>query len=411
MVDRAVGLQKAGMWQERFAAVSLLILSAVPLISIIADRSPALISVIVAVAAVLAMPAQRGAFRARLRTMAGNYSLVLALSFGLLIWAWLGLLWSLDASYGIKELVRSSLLLPFGIILYLALPQLVAAFEKDWLKRAMIAIFTVGVVFLAIDPHLGIMRGLTGENRLEHYHNFPAILTSVFLWPILLMLWQKNRALAVGLYVLTIVAVLQTISVSAQLVVVLGGLGVVILYLLRSHIILVGLVIALSFYVLMIFAGEWSVYLPETVHKVLANASIYHRIEIWQSYFAGIMERPILGWGFDASRLPQREGYVDGLGAWAATTSHHPHNLSLALWFELGLPGLILGAVALVIATLALRNEPYPLQMIGVITLLGILLHCGVGKHIWQSAWVMPIFLLALFIAILANSQEGKARA
>jgi O-antigen ligase len=57
------------------------------------------------------------------------------------------------------------------------------------------------------------------------------------------------------------------------------------------------------------------------------------RVDIWTFTSARMAEKPVFGWGLDASRM--FKGHI----------SLHPHDGPVQLWFELGLPGAILGAL------------------------------------------------------------------
>lgn len=54
------------------------------------------------------------------------------------------------------------------------------------------------------------------------------------------------------------------------------------------------------------------------------------RIDIWSFAAGKALQKPVWGWGFEASRN------------FAPVIPDHPHNMSLQAWLELGLPGLIL---------------------------------------------------------------------
>jgi O-antigen ligase len=55
------------------------------------------------------------------------------------------------------------------------------------------------------------------------------------------------------------------------------------------------------------------------------------RLEIWEFVSRKLIEHPILGWGLDASR------------SFPGAVPLHPHDTPLQLWFELGVPGVLLG--------------------------------------------------------------------
>jgi exopolysaccharide production protein ExoQ len=67
--------------------------------------------------------------------------------------------------------------------------------------------------------------------------------------------------------------------------------------------------------------------------------AVEQRFEIWQYTSELILERPILGYGFDASREIGTEGVIIAGTNWAALPLH-PHNAVLQIWLELGLIGV-----------------------------------------------------------------------
>ena len=90
-----------------------------------------------------------------------------------------------------------------------------------------------------------------------------------------------------------------------------------------------------------------------------------HRLLIWS--FAGdrIAERPLIGWGLDASRaIPGGDDPIRPGESWMPL---HPHNAALQLWLELGVPGAVLFALlaALALARLAARSMAAPVRRRG----------------------------------------------
>lgn len=70
------------------------------------------------------------------------------------------------------------------------------------------------------------------------------------------------------------------------------------------------------------------------------------RTQIWDYAVQRTFEKPLFGWGVDASRTFQGTGEVDGLPF--AISPLHPHSLSLHVWEETGAVGAVLLAGALV---------------------------------------------------------------
>jgi O-antigen ligase len=133
------------------------------------------------------------------------------------------------------------------------------------------------------------------------------------------------------------------------------------------------------------------------------RASAHHRLVIWNWTAERIGERPVLGWGFDASRaMPGRETRVPaympldeyGLRMEGAVLPLHPHDAILQWWLELGLVGAVLGtALAVRIWLAAGRAGPFALALAAA-AMPPLLLSFGV----WQSWWVATLFLCAALL-------------
>ena len=94
----------------------------------------------------------------------------------------------------------------------------------------------------------------------------------------------------------------------------------------------------------MALAVSWTLITPWLLRS-LAEDGVFHairpqlppswaaRVDIWTFTAARMGEKPLFGWGLDASRT-----FKDHIPL-------HPHDAPLQLWFELGVPGALLGAV------------------------------------------------------------------
>lgn len=151
-----------------------------------------------------------------------------------------------------------------------------------------------------------------------------------------------------------------------------------------------------------------------------------HRMMIWDFTEARIAERPVLGWGMEASRtIP---GGRDGPSAELLTRLHvtdaerrhwfgqpniqvlplHPHNGALQVWLELGAIGaLIAAALAWRLGTAATR-APCPPAATGALASAAVTAMLSFGA--WQAWWVVAMLLAAAVCAGLVRSRgEGFA--
>ena len=126
--------------------------------------------------------------------------------------------------------------------------------------------------------------------------------------------------------------------------------------------------------------------------------SAAHRLLIWDFVIHRIAEKPVLGWGMEASRsLPGHADHpspaaltrfgLDGSAtpAWLATAELlplHPHNGALQLRLELGWPGVLLAALLAVGLALVSRGA-VPLAMLAAGAVTAML-----SFGAWQEWWI-----------------------
>ena len=116
------------------------------------------------------------------------------------------------------------------------------------------------------------------------------------------------------------------------------------------------------------------------------------RVEIWNYASDLVLEKPVLGYGFAASRYIGSRGDIIPGTNWAALPLH-PHNAFLQVWLELGVVG-----VALLCAMMALfwgyiekristRDDISVVIATFVTTLVISLISFGVWQYWWIATW------------------------
>ena len=161
--------------------------------------------------------------------------------------------------------------------------------------------------------------------------------------------------------------------------------------------------------------------LLDMVGKEVYNISIPHRLVIWHFVGTKALERPMKGWGLDASR-----SFPGGNDTVPVTTRTcqppcstqveqlplHPHNMALQWWLELGLPGAALGATILfwffhLIPRVALDHIEEGL-LVGQLTAASMIAALSYGT--WQSWWLSTLVIaLALTTAATRVMPEPNA--
>lgn len=146
----------------------------------------------------------------------------------------------------------------------------------------------------------------------------------------------------------------------------------------------------------------------------LPNSAL-HRSAIWHFAADKAMERPLLGWGLEASRsLP---GGEDTIGVWIRHTESddslyvmevqalplHPHNFAVQVWLETGVIGVALFASLLLLLARAIARMVRENAAIAAAALGGALPIAAVTVGLWQSWWVSSLWLIAgLVVGLVA---------
>jgi hypothetical protein len=145
----------------------------------------------------------------------------------------------------------------------------------------------------------------------------------------------------------------------------------------------------------------------DTINRVVtelphAPSSALVRLMIWK--FAGerIVERPLVGWGFDAARRIPGGGdkfdLKDAAGRIITTELNlplHPHNQILQIWLELGAVGALI--VALTGAAIIGQTAKLPptARNGSVALIASILVFDCLSYGAWQSWWIAAVILAA----------------
>jgi O-antigen ligase len=120
------------------------------------------------------------------------------------------------------------------------------------------------------------------------------------------------------------------------------------------------------------------------------------RVGYWNHAAAWISDRPIKGWGLDASRM-----FAPGIQL-------HPHDDALQIWLELGVIGAVAAAVFWGLTLTRLSRPSRDLAAAATATsLAAYLLFGGVNFGVWQEWWLG----LGALVAVLATLHARAAPA
>lgn len=145
--------------------------------------------------------------------------------------------------------------------------------------------------------------------------------------------------------------------------------------------------------------------------------SAVHRLVIWDFAAARIAEKPLTGWGLEASRaMPGGRAQPD-----AATLDRlnitvpahreflsqphvevmplHPHNGALQLWLELGGIGALIGAALMLALGFAASRSAAPAVGAGMLASAAVTGMLSFG--LWQAWWVASLLLAMVALALV----------
>lgn len=347
-------------------------------------------------------PVHRRAARALL------YGAELRLLIAFLAVAAVASLWSFDPLRGLSLALRLGLLFAAGLMLVAAAASL-SPREARIARRGMAfaGLLLVGLMLVETTSGAALTRFFRGIDlaTLDRLSNGAPLsrggtVLALFLWPALVAIpfwygrWSVGLVLAAAAVALWLQPVEATI-IAAILGLLVFGLARPLAPLARR----VGGVLVVA---LLLMPPVAAAFLPVVYDPAEVEAmaqSHRHRVEIWTYALERIMERPVLGWGFDSSRE------LMGTGGEAvradAPMSLHTHNATLQAWMELGAAGVVVIAAlgwSLWRRAVALGPAVAPAAYAGI---AAALVFFEISRGAWQHWWLATLWLFAAWIAAL----------
>ena len=331
-------------------------------------------------------------------------------------WAVLSAVWSINPSGTLGKLPRLALLLMAGLAVVDASVGL-STDQRRMVARYLAIGLAIGLVCMLIDRLTGgyvrqlITDQTLGKIAFLNHYNRPATLVVLFVWPLMVGAARIHILALVALWLLALGVVLSLNSAAAVLAIVLGGVGFVLVAPApRIGRAAIAALIALS--VLVAPALPPSQKQAVRFHETYAELprSGYHRLLIWRFVADRILERPLLGWGFNASRdIPGKETLLDRS---EKALPLHPHNAALQWWLELGALGAFLGAAVVIWLMRAIGRARA--SIIGKAAASGLVLSAVtvsfLSYGVWQSWWIAALWLSGSFMAALIQSEPAAVK-
>ena len=385
----------AGHW------LGLAVFFAAPL-AVVAPKGEVALLALVALP-LLARTLSRGSLREIYRTPFAVVALAL------LLWGALSALWALDLAAALHRAGTLALLTVASLVLFSAADYLFAE-ERGIVRKAAVAglVLAGALLFFELVAGLPVNAALRAEGGVlkPTVLNGALSIVVILVWPVALILRQAGAIrLALGVLLLFIVVLVLGEGNSARVAFGIAALAAVTTlhwpaFALRAAAIVVtiGILAAPLLPETLLTPARWSAMLATTTDSAM------HRLHIWQFSAERIAEKPIMGWGLDASRIipgGDVEVIEDG-----ASMQLHPHNAPLQLWLELGLPGA-LGLVAItLIALSSARYLPREARAASIAATIAALTIASLSFGIWQHWWLATLALSAVTVKVAVDEAE-----
>ncbi len=324
-------------------------------------------------------------------------------------------LWGFDPPRSFLLAGRIAALLAAGLFLHAAQRHLDEAARTqtgNWLLAGTV----LALALLYLEPifdypilsllHEPATLAKTGESLLSRGATAAAILC----WPACAFLWRRTgalTALCVPAAAFTTLAFLSSLSAGFGLLagaatLVIAGThrraGRIILVVATLGAMMVSPIAGQKFYQAQLQNAEW---LPK---------SAAHRVEIWHFTVQHIAEKPVLGWGFDASRGMKRLS-AENEASGRSPIGLHPHNAPLQILLELGIVGALFALAAAWVLIQRLETLPRRERILGQAAYIASLAISCTAYGIWQNQWLALLISAALAVSLTAPaSASGQAR-
>jgi exopolysaccharide production protein ExoQ len=320
------------------------------------------------------------------------------------------MIWAHNPASSANQLGQFLIPLLAGIVLCLTFPLIAPEGRLNWW---LVGAAAAGLV-VAIDINSGLkLREVTGGRQVTFSYNRALVTLVVLLWPLLALIAARRKPWLA----LPLLAVVAGVFAGESQTAVLGlaaGLAVFpVAWFLPRLTRFVGTVAVLAVLAASpVFGTLSSRLLGAGFHKTMEAAHTDDRVQIWLSFEAATLKRPILGNGFGSTLNMQNAPVAREVPPERVTLlgASHPHNAFLQLWAELGLAGAALAAALFLLLFRAIGRmpallQPFMLTWVAVASAIALVSHGA-----WQAWWVAALAASAAGFLAIARELRGTAQ-
>lgn len=335
----------------------------------------------------------------------------------LLLWPLLSVVWSIAPERTLTSALRVALLMVIGASAFLYCHRIPRLNERMILYLAGCMVFCALLMTAELLSGRGVLRssfiflGLDYDRFVLKNVNRGFCVLAVLIWPIVAALYGRGRKLlALALPMVLAIPTGAYNSLSAWVGLLSGAVSFVLLMAWpRVMAKLIAIVIPIFFTIwpaVFPFLDRYLFSLPAVYENLPDSAQ--HRVEIWRFTLDKALERPILGWGFEASRFIPG-GDVVYMGA-RKYLPMHPHNSALQILLEQGAIGFFLACLALMFVTWLWRNMKME-SMARAASGAAMISYLAVGFSafgLWQYWWLAVAWITGIIWVLINLQQPNK---
>ena len=336
-----------------------------------------------------------------------------------LAWMLIATAWTPSPSEALWLAVRTTFVVAGGTALAVMLAH-VNTVGRERLAWTLVAGFALLVFFLSFELLSG---GLLVRAALpERYAQEPwiyvvvsrgTVFMALMIWPALLAFRALNcRAGIAGACMAAVIVAALTDHGATRVGVAAGlaALGLVICFGRRAVIGVGSVCIVVILSAPLLPFGPLSPQSWQMAAEWLKLSAI-HRLYIWHFVAERVWERPLFGWGFDASRHVPGSDLMTPINV--PSLSLHPHNVALHIWLELGAVGAIAAAllIAVIVRQIARPDADRFAQAAATAALAASFAVASLSFGIWQGWWVGSLMLMIVWIAALIPLNNAPPQA
>ena len=264
--------------------------------------------------------------------------------------------------------------------------------------------------------HATLLNGEAIKLRSAEFRQGTALLT-FHLWPALLALSAvagraRRAAIWIGLLVVAVaLPILLSERMSSQFALV-SSLLVFSLACIWRRAVVRALAALWCLGFVLILPGAFLAYKADLHLATWVPESARARMIVWEFTAERVLERPWLGIGAGSTpalRVPRGESEQPEGFVYPRTTGAHAHNLFLQTWYELGLVGAILIAIAGALLVLRISLLPVEAQPFAAATFTVFLATVSTSWGMWQVWLVCGVGLMLLYLLIAARAARKSS--